>query len=154
MTRASATRRDSIPSPDSLWDEWGIDVGASAGLAPPEVRETLSDEVNRRLFRHRDRLGARRLGCVLAEMYLDAADALWPDRLMELQDMALSATLGAHSRRAARTQLSEQIEESRPAFWRRADDMALGCLLVVESYGDMGDNQIERLPSNLSALLD
>ena len=141
---------------DELWSDHGIDTGADIDLTPAEVRDLLADEVKLRLFTHRDRLGPRRFGHILSRMYLEAADDLWPVRLGDLHNMALSNALGASSRRAAVAHFAEEIEYSRPEFWARVDDMVLGSLMTnnhIDMRLDMRDNQIERLPIELSNLV-
>ena len=141
---------------DGLWHQYGIDIGTSAHLAPTEVRQDLELKVRRRLSLHRDRLGAKRYVLAVADCRLRAADDLWPARLGEMQEMALTLALGATSRHAAVTELAEQLSSTRADFWAGVDDRALRTMLDGSHIADrdrMDDNHIEQLPDELEALL-
>ena len=141
---------------DSLWHSYGIDVGAFAHMAPAAIRVELELEVHRRLSIHRDRLGAKRFALAVAQCRLKAADAEWPTRLADMQEMILTFALGASSRHAAVTELAEQIIGTRNEFWARADDDALRSMLDSGHVAErdlMGENRIEQLPDELEALL-
>ena len=141
---------------DGLWHQYGIDIGTSVHLTPTEVRQDLEFEVHRRLSLHRDRLGAKRFVLAVADCRLRAADDLWPARLGEMQEMALTLALGATSRHAAVTELAEQVSSTRADFWAGVDDRALRAMLDGSHIADrdrMDDNHIEQLPDELEALL-
>ena len=147
---------------DELWDDWGIDASALYGESPAAVKRAVADAAARRALALRDAMGARRFGRALAEARLGIADDAFPARLAELQDAALSAMLGSLSFRDAVSHLAEQARLSRAAFWEGADDALMREILGadgdsarigVDSRSDMGDNSIERLPPELSALL-
>ena len=143
---------------DALLDEWDIDVSALYGESPAAVRLALRDAAALRAFALRDVAGGRRFGRLLAEARLAAADALFPARLAELQDAALSAMLGSLSLRNAVSHLSDVARETRAAFWNAVDDALMRELLSADGGAarmslDMGDGAIERLPPELSALL-
>ena len=141
---------------DSLWHHYGIDVGTSADVTPSEVRRELEMEAHERLSLHRDRLGAKRFVLAVAECRLSAADELWPARLAEIQEMALTFALGVSSRHAAVTELAEQVVSTRTDFWAVVEDEAIRTMLNsgnIADRGRMGDNHIERLPDELEALL-
>lgn len=144
---------------DFLSDEWGIDVSALYGETPAAIRLALRDAAARRAFALRDVAGGRRFGRLLAETRLTAADALFPARLAELQDAALSAMLGSLSLRNAVSHLADRARETRAAFWNAVDDALMRELLSADGGAarmsvDMGDGAIERLPPELAALLD
>ena len=139
-----------------LADRYGIAIDAPAELAPSEIRGALAGIVERGLTRHRDRLGPKRLGVAVSRQYLEVIDDLWPGRLSELHDVALSSALGSTSRQAAVATFVEQVEASRSDLWARADDLLVNELLTgehVDSDSDIDDNRVERLPIALSALL-
>ena len=153
--RADYDTRFAIVS-DGLWHHYGIDTGLSAHNAPAEVRDELEFEVHRRLSLHRNRLGAKRFVLAVADCLLRSADGLWPARLSEMQEMALTFALGASSRHAAVTEFADQVMGTRTDFWAAAEDVALREMLVgaLVAYGDrMGDNRVEQLPDELEALL-
>ena len=144
---------------DFLRDDWDIDVSALYGESPAAVRIALRDAAARRAFALRDVAGARRFGRLLAEARLAAADALFPARLAELQDAALSAMLGSLSLRNAVSHLADVAIETRAAFWEAVDDALMRELLSADGGAarmsvDMGDGAIERLPPELAALID
>ena len=141
---------------DGLWYRYGIDIGTSADVAPSEIRQDLELEVHWRLSLHRDRLGSKRFVLAAADCRLRAADDLWPARLADMQDMALTLAIGVSRRHAAVTELAEQIADARAEFWAEVDDMALSVMLNsghVAVHDRMGDNRIEQLPNELEALL-
>ena len=143
---------------DALRDEWDIDVSALYGESPAAVRIALRDAAARRAFALRDVAGARRFGRLLAEARLAAADALFPARLAELQDAALSAMLGSLSLRNAVSHLADVAIETRAAFWEAVDDALMRELLSADGGAarmsvEMGDGAIERLPPELAALI-
>ena len=144
---------------DALLDEWDIDVSALYGESPAAVRLALRDAAARRAFALRDVAGGRRFGRLLAEARLASADALFPARLAELQDAALSAMLGSLSLRNAVSHLADRARETRAAFWDAVDDALMRELLSADGGAarmsvDMGDGAIERLPPELAALID
>ena len=144
---------------DFLRDEWDIDVSALYGESPAAVRLALRDAAARRAFALRDVAGGRRFGRLLAEARLAAADALFPARLAELQDAALSAMLGSLSLRNAVSHLADRARETRAAFWNAVDDALMRELLSADGESprmsvDAGDGAIERLPPELAALID
>ena len=144
---------------DVLRDEWDIDVSALYGESPAAIRLALRDAAARRAFALRDVAGGRRFGRLLAEARLAAADALFPARLAELQDAALSAMLGSLSLRNAVSHLADRARETRAAFWNAVDDALMRELLSADGESprmsvDMGDGAIERLPPELAALID
>ena len=141
---------------DSLWHHYYIDIGTSADVTPNEVRRELELEVHKRLSLHRDRLGAKRFVLAVAECRLSSADDLWPARLAEMQEMALTLALSVPSRHAAVTELAEQIMSTRTDFWADVEDDAIRTMLKSGHVADrdrMGDNLIERLPDELERLL-
>ncbi len=147
---------------DALWDDWGLDMSALYGESPAAAKSAIADAAARRALSMRDALGARRFGRALAEARLAIADDAFPMRLAELQDAALSAMLGSLSFRDAVSDFAERSRISRAAFWEGVDDALMREILGadgdsgrigVDSRSDMGDNSIERLPPELSALL-
>ena len=153
--RTAYTTRFSIVS-DGLWHYYGIDIGALGALAPSEIQDAVANEVGRRLAVHRGRVGSKRFVLAYCQTCLRAADTLWPDRLIELQDMVLSAALRVASHGEAIAGLSEQAVTTRPTFWTDVEDAAVGELLTAEHVADAGrivDNQVEELPSELAALI-
>ena len=147
---------------DALWDDWGLDMSALYGESPAAAKSAIADAAARRALSLRDAMGARRFGRALAETRLAIADDAFPMRLAELQDAALSAMLGSLSFRDAVSDFAERSRISRAAFWEGVDDALMREILGadgdsgrigVDSRSDMGDNSIERLPPELSALL-
>ena len=144
---------------DALWDGWRIDAAPLYGDAPAIVRRAVSDAAARRALTLRDAVGARRFGRLLAETRLAADDELWPPRLSELQDMSLSAMLGSQSRGEAVSNLSDWARRSRADCRARADDALVSAVLnagaafPIAAKSEMGETPIERLPSELGALL-
>ena len=144
---------------DALWDGWRMDAAPLYGEAPAIVRRAISDAAARRALTLRDAVGARRFGRLLAETRLTADDDLWPPRLSELQDMSLSAMLGSQSRHEAVSNLSDWARRSRADCRARADDALVSAVLNAEAAfpiaakSEMDETPIERLPSELSALL-
>ena len=141
---------------DGLWHRYGIDIGAPAHMTPAEVRHELELEVKSRLYLHRDRLGAKRFVLAVADCRLRAGDHLWPARLAEMQETALTFTLGASSRHAAVTDLAEQLSSTRAEFWGYAEDEALRTMLGSGQVADpcrIEDNLVEQLPDELDAIL-
>ena len=144
---------------DALWDGWRMDAAPLYGDAPAIVRRAISDAAARRALTLRDAVGARRFGRLLAETRLDADDVLWPPRLSELQDMSLSAMLGSQSRHEAVSNLSDWARRSRADYRARADDALVSAVLnaaaafPIAAKSEMDETPIERLPSELSALL-
>ena len=141
---------------DGLWHHHRIDIGDPSTMTPATVRRELTEEVGRRLNVHRDRLGAKRFALAVADACLNAADDLWPGRLAAMQDMTVTAALGASSRRAALTELADHVFSSRVHFWADVEDSALRMLLSdghVADAGRMRDNHIEELPDELAALV-
>ena len=141
---------------DGLWHGYRIDIGNPIDTAPAEVRRDLTDEVNVRLSICRDRLGAKRFGVAMAHRLISSADELWPKRLAAMQDMTLSAVLGARSGRVAAAQLAEELVTTRAEYWSDVEDRALRPMLTGDDVADiarMRDNRIVRLPDQLAALL-
>ena len=141
---------------ESLWNEYRIDLGSAYLTSPAEAVRTLARHVEDRVFSHRTRLGDRRFHISVSDMYLDALDALWPDHLASLQDIALSFAMTAESRAAALTQFSEQALAARPTLRNAAADTVINSLLnseCIKPPKDFDENQIEQLPSELSDLI-
>lgn len=146
---------------DALWDDFRMDAAPLYGETPAAARGAISDAAARRALALRDAAGARRFGRVLAETRLEIADSLWPSRLSHLQDMSLSAMLGAQSRREAVSDFSETARRSRADFRAQADDALISSILNAEpatalakkTEMDKAEPETERLPAELSALL-
>ncbi len=144
---------------DRMWAEYGIDIGGSDGLAPVGVRRLLANGVGSRLLAYRDRMGGRRFGLAVSRMCIRTLDDAWPARLTELQDMWLSALLGASLSRSAVARFADAAEDTRADLYAFADDIVIGLLLTdeyvenVELANELGDNHIERLPGRLASLL-
>ena len=144
---------------DALWDGWRMDAAPLYGAAPAAAKRAIADAAASRALALRDAVGARRFGRLLAETRLDAADSLWASRLSDLQDMSLSAMLGSQTRREAVSNLSDWARRSRADFMARVDDALIAAVLSAEPAfpaapkSEMDENQIERLPSELAALL-
>ena len=141
---------------ESLWNECQIDIGSADYTSPTEAADILTREVENGIFRHRTRLGDRRFIFAASDMYLDALDALWPDHLAALQDIALSIALGAESHAAALIQFGEQALVARSELRNATASAVIDSLLnsdYIESPTDLDDNQTEQLPSQLSDLI-
>ena len=141
---------------ESLWDEYEIDIGSADLNSPAQAKDTLALLVEDRIFRHRTRLGDRRFILLVSGMYLDALDATWPDHLAALQDTALSIALSAQSHAAALTQFAEEALASRSELRAEVAGAVISSLLkseYIEPPSDSGENQTERLPSELSDLI-
>ena len=141
---------------ESLWNEYRIDIGSADHTSPAEAADILTHEVENRLFRHRTRLGDRRFIFAASDMYLDALDALWPDHLAALQDIALSLAMTAQSHAAALIQFGEQALVARSELRNATASAVIDSLLnsdYIESPTDLDDDQTEQLPSQLSDLI-
>ena len=141
---------------ESLWDEYRIDLGSASLTSPAEAARTLAHHVEDRVFRHRTKFGDRRFYISISDMYLEALDALWPDHLASLQDIALSLAMTAESHAAAVTQLSEQAMAARTGLRSAAAETVINSLLDserIEPPKDLDENRIEQLPSELSDLI-
>lgn len=141
---------------ESLWNEYRIDLGSADLTSPAEAADTLAHHVEDRVFSHRTRLGDRRFHIAVSDMRLDALDALWPDHLASLQNIALSFAMTAESQAAALTRFSEQALTARPTLRNAAADTVINSLLnseCIEPPEDLDENQIEQLPSELSDLI-
>ena len=140
----------------NLADRYGVAIDAPTELTPSEFRDVLTDVVGRSVAGHRDRLGPKRLGFAVSRHYLKIMDDLWPDRLSELHDLALSAAMGSTSRQAAVALFVEQVEATRGDLSARADDLMVEEFLTderVDSDDYIDDNRVEELPIELLALL-
>ena len=141
---------------ESLWEEYGLDLGAKYALSPSEVTDTLGRLVEGRLFALRSKLGARRFEAEASRAYLESLDSLWPDHLATLQDMALSIAMGASSRSAAIAQFAEEARAFRSKLRSAAADGVIADMLDSErseTPPDSGEDGIVRLPSQLSRLI-
>ena len=160
LTPLSDIRADYLSTFDSvaqsLWDAHRIDLGSADLTSPAEAAHTLAHHVEDRVFKHRTRLGDRRFYISVSDMYLEALDALWPDHLASLQDIALSLAMTAESHAAALTQFSEQALAARSGLRDTAANIVISSLLnaeYIEPPKDLGENGIEQLPSELSDLI-
>ena len=141
---------------ESLWNGRSIDLGSAELTSPTEAARILSNQVEYRVFRHRTKLGDRRFHISVSDMYLEALDALWPDHLASLQDIALSLAMTVDSHAAALTQFSEQALAARTTLRNTAADTVIDSLLDskrIDPPEDSDENQIEQLPGELSDLI-
>ena len=141
---------------ESLWREHRIDLGPARLTSPAEATDALAGHVEVRVFIHRTRLGDRRFYITVSDMYLEALDAMWPDHLASIQDIALSIAMTAESHAAALTQFSGQALAARSNLRNSAADTTINSLLnseYIEPPEDSDEIQIERLPSELSDLI-
>ncbi len=141
---------------ERLWDECEVDIGSAETTSPTQAEDALALVVEDRLFRHRTRLGERRFTLAIADMYMDALDGLWPDRLAALQDIALSIALSSQSHAAALTQFARESLAAGNELRFEVADTVISSLLkseYVEPAADSEENRIERLPSELSDLI-
>lgn len=141
---------------ESLWDEYEIDIGSADLNSPAQAEESLTLLVEDRLFRHRTRLGDRRFMLSVSDLYLDALDALWPDHLAALQDIALSIAISAESHAAALTQFAERTDTARDGMRAEAANEVISVLLrsgYIEPPDDSAESQTEQLPGELSDLI-
>ena len=141
---------------DRLWDEYQIDIGAPEFASPNQAADLIESCVDNRLFQHRTRLGDRRFALTVSDMYLDAFGSLWPDHLSSLQDIALSIMSNAESRAAALIQFAEEAIAARSKLRATAADAVIASLLnseYIEPPSDLEENEVERLPSELSDLI-
>ena len=141
---------------DRLWDEYQIDIGSPELTSPNQAENLIASCIESRLFERRTRLGDRRFALTVSDMYLDAFSSLWPDHLSALQNIALSIMSNAESRAAALIQFAEEATVARYELRAAAANIVIASLLASEYLdppSDLEENEVERLPSELSDLI-